>query len=554
MDQFQRALAQIRMAYTATSVPVSHPEPILHEEMVPAGDGVELFVYYYLPAGEGVFPVLIQRHPYQQMDLINKISGEEFAKRGYVYVCQHCRGTGASKGMWEPNVNERADGLSLLDWVVAQPWCGSIGLMGDSYLSMVGWAVADAVPPQVKSMYLGNYGVDRFTSLYKDGMMRHDIMTSWAMDNAGVKIDADYMDSCRFRPHVEVDEQLWGCHLEWYRAYLRNPLRTDPYWSEGVWKTFSEIPAGIRIPLFVADNWYDHHLGSALYSFEHLAPVSRAHSTLCIGGVNHFGAPCLEDRQVQHAGLNGAQEQLDWFEATLKRGELPAPRIRTYLINADRWQDWASWPLQEEERLEWQFSAQRQGEGYALSSHPVAGEVVFAYDPENPVPSHGAEAMLHTKEAIGSLRQPEPGWRSDVLSFVSEPIDQDKEILGKIKLRLAVSTDAEDTAFTAKVMEVLPDGRAYNIRSTIATISAQHGGYTPGQVVELELEMWEIDWLFRAGSRLRVDISSSDFPQYTVHSNFAGPWWEQVKTKLAKQHIWCGEDRGCLVSVPVRSV
>lgn len=552
-EQYMKFMEMIRMAYTASGIPVTHPEPVYREEKVPGENGEKLFTYCYFPEEEGIFPVVVQRHPYAHMgmDIVNKIAGEEFAKRGYIYVCQHCRGTGNSEGEWEPNVHERADGITLINWVAEQPWCGNIGIMGDSYLSLVGWSVADIVPDKVKSMYLGNYGVDRFTSMYKDGMIRHDIITSWTMENAGFKIDADYLETCRFRPHIEVDEKLWGQRIEWYREYLRNADRSTPFWAEGVWKELSDIPSKMKIPVYVTDNWYDHHLGSAIYSFEHLSEQSKSHSTFCVGGLNHFSQPCLQDREVKQAGLNGAAEELNWFEATLKREELPPARIRTYLINRDIWQEWESWPVPADQKVELQFSARKDGNAYGLSENPVQGEAGFIYDPENPVLSHGAESMLHTKEAIGSLLQPEAGWRDDVISFVSEPLKKEQEILGKIKVKLYVSTDAEDTAFTAKVMEVMPDGKAYNIRSTIATISAQHESYTPGEIVALELDMWEINWMLNEGSRLRIDISSSDFPQYSIHSNFKGPWYEQVETKKAAQHIWCGEGTPSAVEIPI---
>lgn len=549
--QFEQFLEMVRMSYLTTGVAVTHPEPIRREFTVPATDGSALFVYAYFPSEEGVFPVIVQRNPYanQGMDYILQAGGEEFAKRGYIYLCQHCRGTGRSEGTWEPHVNERADGLALLDWLCEQPWCGNVGLMGDSYLSMVGWAVADQAPSKVKSMFLGNYGVDRFSSLYQDGMLRHDVVTAWTMENAGFPVSADYLESCLFRPHIQVDEMLWGGRLEWYRSYLSSPLRSDPLWNEGLWKEFSDIPKHIRMPLYISDQWYDHHLGSALYSYENLNDNSRAHSVLRIGGTNHFGTPCLQDREIKNVAVNAVKEQMEWFELTLKQEKLPKAKVYTYLINRDVWREWDTWPLPADEKMFLAFSAEGDGNIRALAAQPQEGVVDFVYDPENPVPSHGAESMLHTKTAIGSLIQPEPGWREDVVSFLSSPLDADREIAGRIKVTLQVSTDAPDTAFTAKVIEVMPDGRAYNIRSTIAVISAQHGHYTPGETVPLTLEMWDINWMLSEGSRLRVDVSSSDFPQYSVHPNLAGPWYEQTENRTARQKILCG--CSC-IEIPVR--
>ena len=152
------------------------------------------------------------------------------------------------------------------------------------------------------------------------------------------------------------------------------------------------------------------------------------------------------------------------------------------------------------------------------------------------MPSHGAESVLTTIAEAGSLLQPEPDYRPDVVSFVSAPLEKALPICGQIKVHLNVSTDVDDTAFTAKLMEVFPDGRAYNIRGGITTIAAdlpEGQTYTPVQ----------------PGSCLRLDVSSSDFPQYAVHSNYAGVWSEQEKTRIAHQKILLGE--GSFVELPL---
>lgn len=551
-DQMKQFIEGIRMSYLTTGVDITCETPIYEEKMVPMRDGVKLYAYCYLPEGEGPFPVIQQRSCYAEMDFINKPTGEELAKRGYAYICQHCRGTGKSEGHWEPIVNEREDGLDTLDWITAQPWSGNIGIYGSSYLALVGWIVADAVPEQVKSMYLSNYGVDRYTSAYKDGLMRHDILTSWAMDNAGFPVTADYMESCRYRPHNEVDEKLWGRRLPWYQDWLSNPYRTCDFWQQGIWKKLSEIPRDIRIPLYISDSWYDHHLGSALFSYDRLPDEIKAHTTLEIGSWNHLMQLCLQDKPTANAMTNMTKTMVQWFEATLKREEKPEAAIHTYEIGADKWNTWECWPVKEEKTETLYFAPADKDGCRQLTETPVDGTAGFVYDPEEPVPSHGAESMLHTMAEVGSMLQPEPDWRDDVLSFISEPLERDTHILGQMKAKLFVSSDAEDTAFTAKIMEVNEEGKAYNIRSTITTLcSAQDMTYTPGEVREVALDMWDIDWQLKKGSRIRVDISSSDFPQYAVHSNFAGPWAEQAVTKKAKQTIYMGAEYPSALAIPV---
>ena len=179
--------------------------------------------------------------------------------------------------------------------------------------------------------------------------------------------------------------------------------------------------------------------------------------------------------------------------------------------------------------------------------------VSYIYDPENPVMTHGAESLLSTRHAIGSLKQPEADYREDVLSFVSDPLEKDISIFGKIKVKLWVKSDCEDTAFTAKLIEVRPDGTAYNIRSSITTIAAdvKNGNYIPNTPVQVDIDMWEIFCHVNKGCRLRLDISSSDFPQYNIHSNFKGKWALQEKTKKAQQTILYGNENASEVILPI---
>ena len=188
--------------------------------MLPMQDGVRLYTEIFKPEGLAQFPVLIQRSCYPNQQPLYEINGVELTRRGYGYVVQTCRGTGKSEGHWEPNVNERPDGRDTLQWLNDQPWAESIGYFGASYLALTGWAIADIVPPKVKGMMLTVYGTDRFKSAYEKGLFRHDVLTGWAMQNAGHPVTADYLESCRFRPHDKVDEALWGGTLDWYQDWI----------------------------------------------------------------------------------------------------------------------------------------------------------------------------------------------------------------------------------------------------------------------------------------------------------------------------------------------
>lgn len=546
-ERMRQAVEDVQRQFDACPMQEKEYRIATQELYLPMSDGVKLYTLLYRPEGLPQIPVLVQRSCYpDQMDLY-RVYGQELARRGYGYLVQICRGTGPSQGVWEPNVHERQDGYDTLQWLDAQPWVESIGYFGASYLALTGWAVADILPPKVKGMMLTVYGTDRFTSAYEKGLFRHDVLTGWAMPNAGRPIDADYLESCRYRPHAEVDTALWGGRLPWYQDWIHAANREDPYWQQGWWKQLREIPGRTHVPVYIVDAWYDHHFGSAIRAYHALAPETKAHSWLDIGCWNHMSQPCIEWGSQQHLENGDVRRILTWFDLLLKEKKLPKARVRAYVMREDTWKELPAWPAQVQTVQTFFLSEQGR-----LTSQPEVGVCRFVYDPEDPCPTHGAESVLTTIAEAGSLLQPQPGYRPDVVSFVSEPLARPLPVCGQIRVRLRVSTDGGDTAFTAKLMEVFPDGRAYNIRGGITTIQAdmpEGHTYAAGEIADVQVEMWDMAWTLQPGSCLRLDVSSSDFPQYAIHSNYAGLWSEQKQTRVAQQTLWLGE--GCAIELPL---
>ena len=248
-----------------------------------------------------------------------------------------------------------------------------------------------------------------------------------------------------------------------------------------------------------------------------------------------------------------------WFKRILMDKQSPAPEVRTYVCGKDEWESWDRFPVPVSEKKTFYLdvSGSKKEDAYALlPENGGDASVSYDYDPEDPVMSYGAESLFTSRAYVGSLRQPPCSWRGDVVSFLSPVFTEDTEIGGSIKVRLYVSSDAPDTAFSAKIMEVFPDGSAYNIRGSITTLAyrghSQHRqSYTPGEIVEADIDCWEISWLVKAGSRLRVDVSSSDFPQYAVHPNKEGAWSLHGETAVARQTIYTGEKYPSALILPI---
>jgi putative CocE/NonD family hydrolase len=528
------------------------------EFMLPMDDGVELRTVIFRPDAGGAVPTVVSRTCYPEFDGVQRIRGEEYSKRGVAYVYQYCRGTGGSGGVWEPNINERPDGKSMIDWVCGQNWVGNVGYLGCSYPAMTGWVIADILPPKVKTMYLAHYGVFRHTSAYKDGLFRHDVLTSWTMGNAGFPIDTDYLQSCLYMPHIEVDENLWGKRLDWYRDWITGADRCSSCWETGFWKMLRGIPGKVTIPVCICEGWYDHHLGSAIETYSALPEETKDCSTFVIGAWNHMFQLKLEGHSAANPETGDDVRALDWFVKLLVKNERPQGGIRAYIIGDDSW-------FMGKELLTVKHAEKRlyirgkNPEGvYGLSTEKEAIDevITYIYDPGNPVKTHGADALLHTEKDQGSLLQPEPNYRQDIVSCISGAQEKEITILGAITASLVVSTNVDDTAFMVKISEVFPDGGSVNIRTGVTTLGYRNSAdsrviYRPGDKVRISITMWDIAWKIQKGSRIRIDITSSDFPQYSIHSNYAGCWSHQDKKRLSKQRVYIGLSDDSHINLPL---
>lgn len=561
----QKYITSIKSMFLDGIRPATAEQYTVQEYMIPMGDGIRLRTIVYKPEGVGPFPTLMTRTPYPGFDIMLGASGEEYAKRGYAYVIQFCRGTVGSEGEWVPNENERRDGIDTVHWLAELDWVKSIGVHGVSYLSLTGWIIADQLPEKVKALYLCHYSVDRFRSAYKDGLFRHDVLTGWTLGNIGMQMEMKdfydfYLKSSAYRPHIRVDEALWGKQVDWYREWITNTDEASEYWNTGTWKTLREIPEKIKVPVCVVAGWYDHHLEGTLLGYEKLKPEIKAKSKLVIGGWNHDFEPCVPAHKPQNANINTVKLMFDWFDSILMEEKTPDPVISAYQIGEDEWKNYRSWPLPMDNMLEYQLtdSLNLKDSTFQLSKHEMAdeGKIQFVYNPENPVYTRGGETTFVSYKQRGSVLQDQPGSREEVISLLSEELTNPIRISGKINVKLHVGSSAEDTCFTAKVIEVLPNGEAYNIRSGITTLAYRNSApvrreYQPEDIVEINIEMLPVAWCLKPGSRLRIDLSSSSFPEYAVHSNYAGIWSLQEHTKAARQTIYCGGRYRSQIQIPV---
>ncbi|MBN2590050.1 MAG: CocE/NonD family hydrolase [Sedimentisphaerales bacterium] len=547
-------------------------EYVYSEQMVTGGDEYNLFTRIYLPKGDGPWPVVITRTPYAfgRTSGDNITQGQEYAKRGLGYIVQYCRGKGGSEGTYKPNEFERADGIALVNWAAAQPWCKSIGIFGSSYTALTGWIIADKLPEKVKGLYLSHYGVDRFISIYKDGLFRQDILSGWAIDNAEEPIKKPYRDSknpyyeqYRYMPQKTMDVDLLGAELPWYRDWITNTNYNDEYWNQGYWSQLKNIPPKINIPVTIVAGLYDHHMEGTILGYEKLNDETRKQSRLVLGSWNHsFGITPTQHSPEHASDFDINKDQFEWLYSVVAKETIPKGEVKVYFIEEDKWMSFDSWPVKSENVETYYFTKQinqDEPKAYILDKTNEAQKekITYVYDPQNPVISNGGETLFNSTDKRGSKLQKEPGYRDDVISFISPVLKNNLTIAGKIAVKLNVSTDVDDTCFAFTVSEVMPDGLAYNIRSGITTLAYRNNSlgnrqtYTPNDIVEINIETLPITWNVKAGNRIRVDISSSNFPEYSIHSNYAGIWSLQTKTRVANQVVYIGGEYESKISISI---
>lgn len=547
--------------------PFTHGAGDTLDAMVEMRDGVRLFTTVQLPTGEGAFPAVLVRSPYAQVSLIlREILCGRFVRYGYACVLQDTRGQGESEGAWDPGTNnEINDGSDTLHWLAEQPFQdGNIAMVGSSYLASVQIsALAGGAPPALKTIVPAMYTTDNRSVMFEGGMFRHETYTAWASmmresDAPADKAGDEYQRAVRFRPHLDVDTAVFGVSMPWYREMITAESPLDDYWHRAETVAVRKVPENIDIPIMMVGGWYDVFFGPQFEDWQRLA--SRSDSRYIIGPYTHSGttgelpAPNSEGAQFQW------KQMLAWLDHHLKGKPLTLPTGLSIYVMGDRtWEEREVWPAPTHEKKLYlsDLESANDCEGGELAASPGEGTATYTYDPDDPVPTRGGAGMLaynlsgYNGAPPANVEQSGLCERADVLTFHSEVLDEGLLIEGVINVSLDVSSSAPDSAFTAKLIETFSDGSSFNIRDSITSLAFRNGAqqrqaYKPRDRIEINLRFWPIAWRVQPGSRLRLDVSSSDFPKFHAHTNRAGAWAEQTGADRAEQVIYGGS-----VTLPV---
>lgn len=522
--------------------------------MAPMRDGVLLAADVYRPAGSGRWPVILMRVPYDkryaQTNTFRHPSW--YAARGYVVVVQDTRGRYASGGDFHPFHSEAQDGYDTVEWAGALPYAnGRVGMYGLSYAGATQLQAALLGPPSLRAICPGITSAQYYDGwAYRGGAFALAFNVFWSTflgyadaRRAGRAQAADELARALGRTlerceHLPVVSLPLAGEASYFADWLAHPTYDD-WWRR--W-SIDEDYGRIDVPALHIGGWYDIFAAGTVRNFVGLrdgagsSDVRRAQRLLM--GPWHHEIQVSGSVHGHAANTDGVVDtwQLRWFDQFLRdedTGVLDEPEANAYLLGGGRWQQ-GSWPAADAREQRWFLRSagsanSRLGDG-RLSRELPEGEPpdVFVYDPLSPVPSAGGSSCcVPALTPMGPAAQCAVELMRDVLVYTSEPLERELTILGEVAATLYVTTSAEDTDFTVKLCDVAPDGRSINVVQGILRGRYRDGFTTaspmePFAVHALRIELGPVGAVLAAGHRLRVQVSSSDFPLWDRNLNVYG--------------------------------
>ncbi|MBS1851274.1 MAG: CocE/NonD family hydrolase [Acidobacteria bacterium] len=518
-------------------------------------DGVLLYADIYRPSAEGKFPVLLQRTPY---DKNNGFSfGLRAATRGFVVVMQDTRGRYTSEGEWYPFKHESDDGYDAVEWAAALPYSnGKVGMFGGSYVGATQMLAAIAHPPHLAgicpivtaSNYHENWTYQggafeqwfnqSWTSVLAQNTFNRQVSKATNALQGGTQLPLAKYPLFNL-PEVVRTFDLSQSLAPYYLDWLAHPTYDD-YWKR---ISIEEHYSDIMVPALHVAAWYDifqdgsvrNYLGIKAHGGSQAAREGQ-HLVITIGG--HAG----DTRTIGDVDFGPATAQYDedeialqWYEYLFKgvQNEFAQKPVKIFVMGSNQWRQEDAWPLTRAQSTKYFLHSQGEANSSAgngtLSSEAPHSEPAdqYVYDPAHPVPTVGGPLCCDAQHLPpGPINQREVETRKDVLVYSTPVLTSDVEVTGPVSLELYASSSAVDTDFTAKLVDVGPDGFAQNLTEGIVRARYRDSReradlLKPGQVYKFAINLWSTSNVFRQGHRLRLEVSSSNFPRFNRNLNIA---------------------------------
>ena len=526
----------------------------------PLSDGISLSLDVYGSDESKRKSTILLRTPYGKSTDPIVSTGKFFASRGFVFISCDVRGRGDSDGEFVPYENEGRDGYDLIGWIAKQPWSnGRVATWGASYSGRIQWYTAVLQPPALKAMISVVPPSDPFVE--DPTGISSPLNASW-----------EFLVSGRALQNVKP--------VDWERVYMHLPLseldvitgRRMPHWHVRLEHqnvdeytrsiSYQDKFDRVRVPVLHISGWYDdEQIGTPLNfaamsshkdrtvaenQYMIMGPWGHAVNTSRTLGEFDFGPNALIDL----LGL-----EADWLDRYLNNSDTALPfkkTTRIFVMGKNEWRDFDSWPPETstEKRLYITSSGKansRLGDGSLLWNPPSYSERTdsFTYDPSNPVPFIADQnyAQIGGPDDYSSIER-----RDDILVYSTDILDRRVTMIGPVRMTLFASTSAPDTDFTAKLLVVLPDSRAIRLCDGIVRLGRQEGikgslNIKAGNVIPLEIDMWNTSYSFEPGQKIRVEISSSAFPKFARNLNVEDNQATTDKWQKAEQFVYHGKTR-----------
>ena len=552
------------------------PHMAVDAAWVPMRDGVKLYTEIYKP-GEGQYPVVLTRGywPGKERD------ARKFTEAGYIYIGQSTRGHGKSegdKGVRTRFFDDKEDGYDTLTWISEQPWSdGNIAMYGKSYWAATQWLVATEGHPNLKAIIPQNMNADIWQCVYWCNGALTLAMTAHGRAYEQKDIPAinkvGWDQFYRHLPLASLDQlsqsdsnvdakKLW-------RDYLAHDT-FDAYWSaislrgDGKDGKYTNID----IPVYLMGGWYDYYAGAAFTSFQLIKEVRPENDIrVVINPADHVNRIVGDRPFGESAAKDEVELAIRWLDAVIKgvdNGVSEEAPIRIFVMGANQWRYEREWPLARTTFTNYYFHSP---DGYRvgrLSTEAPEEQIptAYSYDPNNPVPTLGGNHSFssdHIPEIIraGAVDQRPLEDRDDVLVFTSEPLDNDIEVTGPVTITLYAVSSAPDTDFTAKLIDVYPDGTAYNLTEGIIRARFRESVWQspepiiPGEMYSYTLELLPTSNVFKRGHRIRVHVSSSNFPLWDRNLNTGKNPTTSTEMHVAKQTVYHDAQYPSHITLPI---
>jgi len=535
---------------------------------VPMRDGVKLATNVFLPDPSGRFPTLLIRTPYDKGTYLVS-SYKTFLDHGYGVIVQDVRGRYKSEGIFRSFSQETSDGDDTLNWIAKQAWSnGKVGMLGGSYLGIAQWRAALAQNPHLIAIFPVVAGSDEYRDRFysRGGAVKLGHRLHWISENLKQPwpFQPDFNDYVRHLPVRTADRIATGRDVDLWQESLNHPTYDDYWRTRSTWEHLSEI----RTPAFIVAGWYDNYIEGDLDAFAYLSRRSAAHRLLVGPWPHNQTAPYPSGISFgPEAYAPTRQYQLDWFNYWM-RGTHPSPefrfpRVRIFVMGINQWRDEDEWPLSRARLTSWYLDSNKgantlTGDGHLSPERPTREDNdMYVYDPRKPAPTAGGALCCDPKVMPwGPMDQRAVEGREDVLVYTSAALRQDLEVTGTVRVQLWVSTSAPDTDFTAKLVDVFPNGHARNLCDGILRLRYREGLdkarlARPGEVYPIVFEIGVTSNVFRAGHRVRLEISSSNFPRFDRNPNTGRTVADDNELRTARQTLYHGPARPSRLILPI---